>query len=158
MLAIGRQPDAGDKAHGSLTTLNAVIPGWSEGPDPESRDSGFVASRHPGMTLWEADFSSSIRFRQTEHLLGNETENKLRADRRDARDQRLPQIALDVIFFGVPKSAMRHDRLLAGVEAGFGGEIFCGIGRRAALHALVVLPACAEHHHPRGFQLHPVLR
>src|SRR5258708_25642843 len=32
---------------GSLTT-NPVIPGWSEGPDPESRDSGF-ASR-PGMT------------------------------------------------------------------------------------------------------------
>src|SRR5438874_8185687 len=26
-----------------------VIPGWSEGPDPESRDSGFDASR-PGMT------------------------------------------------------------------------------------------------------------
>src|SRR5215469_17859077 len=27
-----------------------VIPGWSEGPDPESRDSGFDASRRPGMT------------------------------------------------------------------------------------------------------------
>src|SRR6202040_3810465 len=27
-----------------------VIPGWSEGPDPESRDSGFAASRRPGMT------------------------------------------------------------------------------------------------------------
>ena len=28
----------------------AVIPGWSEGPDPESRDSGFDASHRPGMT------------------------------------------------------------------------------------------------------------
>src|SRR5258706_3984757 len=27
-----------------------VIPGWSEGPDPESRDSGFDASHRPGMT------------------------------------------------------------------------------------------------------------
>src|ERR1700730_14933073 len=28
----------------------SVIPGWSEGPDPESRDSGFDASHRPGMT------------------------------------------------------------------------------------------------------------
>src|SRR5882672_4664149 len=28
-----------------------VIPGWSEGPDPESRDSGFDASQRPGMTM-----------------------------------------------------------------------------------------------------------
>src|SRR5712692_6623222 len=27
-----------------------VIPGWSAGPDPESRDSGFDASHRPGMT------------------------------------------------------------------------------------------------------------
>src|SRR5450755_4417421 len=33
----------------SDVTLNsdAVIPGWSEGPDPESRDSGFALSRAP---------------------------------------------------------------------------------------------------------------
>src|SRR3981189_3155039 len=30
--------------------LSAVIPGWSEGPDPESRDSGFDAAHRPGMT------------------------------------------------------------------------------------------------------------
>ncbi len=29
----------------------AVIPGWSAGPDPESRDSGFDASHRPGMTV-----------------------------------------------------------------------------------------------------------
>src|SRR5450631_1753862 len=28
----------------------AVIPGWSAGPGPESRDSGFDASHRPGMT------------------------------------------------------------------------------------------------------------
>src|SRR5438034_2664449 len=27
-----------------------VIPGWSEGPDPESRDSGFDAAHRPGTT------------------------------------------------------------------------------------------------------------
>jgi len=30
-------------------TIFAVIPGWSEGPDPESRDSGFDAAHRPGM-------------------------------------------------------------------------------------------------------------
>src|ERR1700736_5451164 len=30
--------------------LDFVIPGWSEGPDPESRDSGFASSTRPGMT------------------------------------------------------------------------------------------------------------
>src|SRR5262249_5608986 len=28
-----------------------VIRGWSEGPDPESRDSGFDATHRPGMTM-----------------------------------------------------------------------------------------------------------
>src|SRR6185312_10883902 len=28
----------------------SVIPGWSGGPDPESRDSGFDAPHRPGMT------------------------------------------------------------------------------------------------------------
>jgi hypothetical protein len=27
-----------------------VIPGWSEGPDPESRDSGLALKARPGMT------------------------------------------------------------------------------------------------------------
>src|ERR1700688_4032217 len=30
---------------------NLVIPGWSEGPDPESRDSGFALNARPGMTI-----------------------------------------------------------------------------------------------------------
>src|SRR5450631_3541074 len=30
---------------------DSVIPGWSAGPDPESRDSGFDASHRPGMTV-----------------------------------------------------------------------------------------------------------
>src|SRR6202007_826706 len=35
--------------------LRHVIPGWSEGPDPESRDSGFASSMRPGMTTsWSA--------------------------------------------------------------------------------------------------------
>src|SRR6267142_5037145 len=34
----------------SHDSLDAVIPGWSAGPDPESRDSGFDASHRPGMT------------------------------------------------------------------------------------------------------------
>src|SRR2546426_3223381 len=30
--------------------MEPVIPGWSEGPDPESRDSGFSSAMRPGMT------------------------------------------------------------------------------------------------------------
>src|SRR2546421_7485244 len=100
---------------------------------------------------FESARSSSIRLRQAEHLLGDEAENELRADRRDARDQGFPQIALDVIFLRVAESTMGHHRLLAGVEAGFGREIFGGVRCRAAWHALIVLPARAQHHHPGGF-------
>src|ERR1700710_384399 len=60
----------------------------------------------------------SIRFRQAEHFLGNETQDQLRADRRDAGDQGFAQIALDVIFLGIAKAAMGHYCLLAGLKAG----------------------------------------
>src|SRR5215210_2713598 len=96
----------------------------------------------------------SIRLWQTEHLLGDKAENELRADRRDARDQGFPQVTLDVILLGVSESAMCHDRLLAGLEAGFRCEILCSVGRRAAWHALIILPARRKHHQPGGFQLH----
>src|ERR1700732_1308276 len=35
---------------GRFLPAELVIPGWSEGPDPESRDSGFDALHRPGMT------------------------------------------------------------------------------------------------------------
>jgi hypothetical protein len=41
----GRQLDAV-----ALENHFDVIPGWSEGPDPESRDSGFGPADRPGMT------------------------------------------------------------------------------------------------------------
>src|SRR5712675_42670 len=40
-----------DLVHGHIPSSLSVIPGWSEGPDPESRDSGFASSTRPGMTL-----------------------------------------------------------------------------------------------------------
>jgi hypothetical protein len=42
---------------------DAVIPGWSAGPDPESRDSGFDAPHRPGMT--ESGFASRSFFSPT---------------------------------------------------------------------------------------------
>src|SRR5580704_7086792 len=47
--------------HGVVLSFCAVIPGWSEGPDPESRDSGFDASHRPGMTTWVYFFTSGQR-------------------------------------------------------------------------------------------------
>src|SRR5258708_906424 len=99
--------------------------------DPESRDSGFASSMRPGMTAYNS-YPSLIRLRQAQHLLGNETENELRADRGDARDQGFAQIAFDMKFLGIAEAAVGHHRLLASLEAGFGGEVFRGVGRRAA--------------------------
>src|ERR1700730_6991744 len=48
----------------------AVIPGWSEGLDPESRDSGFDASHRPGMTRREShDPHPRHREHKTPHRL-----------------------------------------------------------------------------------------
>src|SRR5229473_3704307 len=151
----------------SLITF--VIPGWSEGPDPESRDSPMcnctswlAATQRPGMTALKVTTSviakPSIRLRQAQHLLGNETENELRADRGDAGDQGFPQISLDMIFLGVAESAMGHHRLLAGVKTRFRGQIFRRVGGGPAGQALIVLPPCRQHHQPGRFQFHPVLR
>jgi 3-oxoacyl-[acyl-carrier protein] reductase len=110
-------------------------------------------ARYGGRRLHKA----SIGFRQAEHPLGDETQDELAADRRDARNHDLAQIPLDVKFLGVAESPMGHDRLLAGFETGLAGEIFRGIGRGARRPALVVLPGRRKGHQPGGLQLHPVL-
>src|SRR5260370_17082770 len=83
----------------------------------------------------------SIRLRQAQHFLGNKTENELRADRRDARDQGFAQIALDMKFLGIAEAAMGHHGLLAGMKAGSSGEIFSGIGPSPPRHTLDRWPA-----------------
>src|ERR1700730_15394121 len=115
--------------------------GRLEEANPESRGSGFDAAHRPGTTVLRIPRSDiSIRLRQAQHLLGDETENELRADRGDARDQGFAQVTLDVKLLGVAEAAMGHDRLLAGVKTRFGCEIFRGIGRRPTRQTLVVLP------------------
>src|SRR5882757_1135395 len=96
-----------------------------------SMDSGLATLSRPGMTSGEIEAyasstspSSSIRLRQAEHFLGHKTQDQLRADRGDARDQGFAQVTFDMEFLGVAEAAMGHHRLLAGVEAGFGGEVF----------------------------------
>src|SRR6266851_767712 len=127
-----------------------------------SMDSGSApsgASRNDELEF--LDFISrntSIRLRQAQHLLGDKTENELRADRGDARDQGFAQIALDMKLPRVAEAAVGHHGLLASLEAGFGGEIFRGIGRGAAWHALIVLPTRRQRHQPRRLELDPVLR
>src|SRR5260370_41498347 len=48
-----------------------VIPGWSEGPDPESRDSGFDASHRPGMATMDYLTSSFIAPSRPSMVIGN---------------------------------------------------------------------------------------
>src|SRR5260370_41723535 len=91
---------------------------------------------------------SSIRLRQAQHLLGNKAENKLRADRRDARDQGFAQAALDMKFLGVAEAAVSHHALLAGLKAAFGGERFRAIGRSTTRQARVGLPTTRQRPEP----------
>src|SRR5947207_5073839 len=81
-----------------------------------------------------------IGLRQAEHALGDVAEDELRRDRRDAPEERLAQIALDVVLRGVAVAAVSHHRLLAGIEAGLACQIFRTIRLRAAALARVVEP------------------
>src|SRR5580692_3122120 len=132
MLAVGCQPDAGDKAHDFYSP-----PPCGEGsgvgvpqtptlqltPLPDPPPQGGREKRRRAMAIFIMP-RSSIRLRQAQHLLGDKAENELRADGRDARDQGFTQVTLDVKLLGIAEAAMRHDRLLARLKAGFTGEIF----------------------------------
>src|SRR3954467_10729829 len=100
----------------------------------------------------------SIRLRQAEHALGDEAEDQLAAHRGDAADEGLAQIALDVVFARVAEAAMGHHCLLAGVEAGFAGEVLGRIRLRGAGLATVVEPGGLERHQVRRLERHPVRR
>ena len=56
-----------------------VIPGWSEGPDPESRDSGLDASHRPGMTRSQLDTPLSFPRRERARAVEPTTLEKKRA-------------------------------------------------------------------------------
>src|SRR6266403_3015913 len=87
----------------------------------------FATARRPGMTAWNSCLhylkNQLIRLRQVQHLFGDKAENELRADRGDPRDQGFAQVALDMKFLGVAAAAVSHHRLLAGLKAGFSGEV-----------------------------------
>src|SRR5436305_1808421 len=54
---------------GGFRIIGHVIPGWSEGLDPESRDSGFDATHRPGMTGPASSLLiPEIRFDRAVHL------------------------------------------------------------------------------------------
>src|SRR3979490_2499258 len=106
MLAVGGEADTGDEAHVTVSNYSSFRDA-PLGAGPESitpnrgygfRAPAFVAPRHDEGISGSHLPPPSIRRRQAPHLLGNKTENELRADRGDARDQRLPQVALDVVF------------------------------------------------------------
>src|SRR5262245_60063480 len=72
--------------------------------------------------------SRLIGLGQPQHAFGDEALDELGADRRDARDQDLAQVALDVILLRIAVAAVRHHRLLARVVARFAREIFRRVG------------------------------
>src|SRR5215472_19374415 len=79
-----------------------------------------------------------IRLWQSQNALRDEIKNELRRHGRKPRDQTFAEIALDVEFLGITVTAVGQHRGLAGFEAGFGAQIFGGVGSRAAGLAVVV--------------------
>ena len=103
----------------------------------------------------------SVRFRQSEHALGDVRQDQLRADRGDAGDLDLAEETLDMEFARVAHAAMRQDRGLAGAVPGLGGEIFCRI-RKGADRRRVVAPVigCGRPKHQQfgRFKFDPAFR
>src|SRR3546814_6002985 len=80
---------------------------------------------------------ASIRPRQLQHLLGEEVQDHVRADRRGSWNEHFTQQALDMIFLCVAHAAQRQHRGMAGLEREFGSEVFSGIGFDATFGVLV---------------------
>src|SRR5688572_22508876 len=60
----------------------------------------------PAEEFHRAQLTPSVRLRQAEHALGDEAQDELRRDRRDAPDERFAQVALDVILARIAEAAV----------------------------------------------------
>src|SRR5690242_1495610 len=121
----------------------------------KARLASFLACA-PAVPQSAASASALVRLRQAEDTLGYIAEDELRRNGGDAPDQRLAQPALDVVFLRVAEAAVRHHRLLAGVEARLAGEVFRGVRLGAARLAGVVERRGLEDHQPGRLERHPV--
>src|SRR6187455_1070644 len=84
------------------------------------------------------DARASIRLRHSQHFLCDKAEYQVRADRCDARNERLAQITLDVELLRISHAAHCHHGGFARLEPHFARVIFRGIRFRAARLACVV--------------------
>src|SRR5258706_3390671 len=80
----------------------------------------------------------SVGLRKLETLLGDEGQDQLLGDRRDARHSDFAEQALDVVLLCVAEPAVREDRAFAGLVAGAGAEELGGVGLGATRLVLVV--------------------
>src|SRR5581483_4922407 len=76
--------------------------------------------------------SRSVRAGESEDVLGDVGEDEFLADRGDAGEAGLAEVALDVVLGGVAEAAVRLDRPVGGEEARFGGEVLGQVGLFAA--------------------------
>src|SRR6201997_3720208 len=76
----------------SEPNFHIVIPGRSEGPDPESRDSGFDAAHRPGMT--ESFGGNTLTFVERHGLWSEEQREAARSLRKIAEEKHLETIRL----------------------------------------------------------------
>src|SRR5919198_6642066 len=88
----------------------------------------------------------SVALRQAQHVLGEVVEDHLLGDGRDLVEPDLAPEALDVELLGVAVAAVRLQRHVTRLEAGFGAEQLGDVGLRATRLAVV--------EEPRGLQAH----
>src|SRR5438105_9411733 len=114
-----------------------------------------MCTRTPCRYAWAPNLPSRPvnTISQPQHPLGDVAEHQLRADRGDAGDLDLAEIAFDVVFAGVAHAAMRHDCGLARAEAGLRGAVFGSVRIGAGLLAAVIGGGRAPHHQFRCFEL-----
>ena len=78
------------------------------------------------------DSLASVRAGQPEDVLGDVGEDQLLADRGDALQAGLAEVALDVVLGGVAEPAVGLHGPVGGEEAGLGGEVLGDVGLLAA--------------------------
>src|SRR5438034_403477 len=96
----------------------------------------------------------SVGARQSEHVLGQVTEDEVGRDRRDLVKARLTELALDVVLLGEAEAAVGLQAHVARLPGRLRRELLRHVGFGAAGQALIVERRGAPDHERRGLGRH----
>ena len=108
----------------------------------------------PVLSLPARRSSRSIGFGQAENAFGEIAQHQLARDRREARQHRFAEVALDVIFAGVAEAAVGAHRAVGGTKTGFAANLEHGPARHGPGHALFAYFRDPDGHRVELFTTH----